>query len=103
MDAEFELQLLTLGRHRLLLPWRDHPFSPPSTPSPAPGSPSVSCWRPAWARRPPPRASTGQPNVVFIVSDDQGYGELGVQPHRGPPPPTPNLDRLGRPAKAKQR
>ena len=41
-------------------------------------------------------ASVNQPNVIFIVSDDQGYGELGCQPHQGAPVNTPHLDRLAR-------
>lgn len=36
----------------------------------------------------------GKPNLLVILSDDQGYGELGVQPHRRATAPTPHLDRL---------
>jgi arylsulfatase A-like enzyme len=41
-------------------------------------------------------ASGNQPNMLFIVSDDQGYGELGCQLHQGAPVNTPHLDRLAR-------
>ncbi len=37
-----------------------------------------------------------QPNVLFILSDDQGYGELACQPHRDAAMNTPHLDRLAR-------
>lgn len=41
------------------------------------------------AAEPPDR-----PNVVYIMADDQGYGDLGVQGH--PYIRTPNIDRLAR-------
>ncbi|HEY8944153.1 MAG TPA: sulfatase-like hydrolase/transferase, partial [Polyangiaceae bacterium] len=44
---------------------------------------------PAWPR--PLRARAGMPNVLFIVLDDTGYGQLGCY---GSPIRTPNLDRL---------
>lgn len=44
---------------------------------------------PAWPR--PPRAKAGAPNVLFIVLDDTGFGQLGCY---GSPIRTPNLDRL---------
>ena len=37
---------------------------------------------------------SGRPNVLLIVTDDQGYGDLGI--HGNPRVATPNLDRLGR-------
>ncbi len=37
------------------------------------------------------RGQTRRPNIVLIVSDDQGYAEMGCQ---GGDVPTPNLDRL---------
>lgn len=46
---------------------------------------------PAWPR--PLRAAPGSPNVVFIVLDDTGYGQLGCY---GSPITTPNLDALAR-------
>lgn len=44
---------------------------------------------PAWPR--PLRAKPGAPNVIYIVLDDVGYGQLGCY---GSPIRTPNLDRL---------
>ena len=44
---------------------------------------------PAWPR--PLRAKPGAPNVLFIVLDDTGFGQLGCY---GSPIRTPNLDRL---------
>lgn len=44
---------------------------------------------PAWPQ--PLRARAGAPNVLFIVLDDTGYGQLGCF---GSPIHTPNLDRL---------
>lgn len=39
-------------------------------------------------------ASPRRPNVVLIITDDQGYGDLGL--HGNDKIKTPNLDRLGR-------
>jgi arylsulfatase len=44
---------------------------------------------PAWPR--PLRAKQGSPNVLFIVLDDTGFGQLGCY---GSPIATPNLDAL---------
>ena len=44
---------------------------------------------PAWPE--PMRAREGAPNVLFIVLDDTGYGQLGCF---GSPIETPNLDAL---------
>jgi arylsulfatase len=44
---------------------------------------------PAWPR--PLRARPGTPNVLIIVLDDTGYGQLGCY---GSPIATPNLDGL---------
>jgi hypothetical protein len=44
---------------------------------------------PAWPR--PLRADAGSPNVLIIVLDDVGYGQLGCY---GSPIATPNLDAL---------
>ncbi len=44
---------------------------------------------PAWPE--PVRAQKGAPNVLFIVLDDTGFGQLGCY---GSPIRTPNLDRL---------
>ncbi len=46
---------------------------------------------PAWPA--PLRAEPGAPNVLFIVLDDTGFGQLGCY---GSPIRTPNLDRLAR-------
>jgi arylsulfatase len=45
--------------------------------------------KPAWPE--PPRAKEGAPNVLFIVLDDTGFGQLGSY---GSPIATPNLDSL---------
>ena len=39
-------------------------------------------------------AAGGQPNIVFILADDMGYGDLGCYGH--PVAKTPNIDRLAR-------
>ena len=44
---------------------------------------------PAWPA--PIRAKPGAPNVLFIVLDDTGFGQLGCY---GSPINTPNLDKL---------
>ena len=44
---------------------------------------------PAWPE--PRRAGEGAPNVLFIVLDDTGFGQLGCY---GSPISTPNLDKL---------
>ena len=36
--------------------------------------------------------AVGKPNILFILTDDQGYGDLGRHGH--PVLETPNLDRL---------
>lgn len=46
---------------------------------------------PAWPQ--PMRAVPGAPNVLFIVLDDTGFGQLGCY---GSPIATPNLDALAR-------
>jgi arylsulfatase A-like enzyme len=46
---------------------------------------------PAWPR--PLRAREGAPNVLFIVLDDTGFGQLGCY---GSPIKTPNLDELAK-------
>src|SRR5215471_19474713 len=44
---------------------------------------------PAWPK--PLRAKEGSPNVLFIVLDDTGFGQVGCY---GSPIHTPNLDKL---------
>jgi arylsulfatase A-like enzyme len=39
-------------------------------------------------------AASDRPNILFIVADDLGYGELGCQGH--PEIPTPNIDSIAR-------
>ena len=53
--------------------------SPTAVPSPVAAAPSPT---------PPP----GPPNVVIILADDMGYGDLGV--YGAPLNKTPNVDRL---------
>ncbi len=36
------------------------------------------------------------PNIVFILSDDMGYGDVGILNKRDHKIPTPNIDRIGR-------
>src|SRR6516164_3324410 len=45
--------------------------------------------KPAWPA--PNRAKEGAPNVLFIILDDTGFGQLGCY---GSPISTPNLDAL---------
>jgi arylsulfatase len=45
--------------------------------------------KPAWPA--PNRAREGSPNVLFIILDDTGFGQLGCY---GSPISTPNLDAL---------
>lgn len=42
----------------------------------------------------PPAASPGGPNILLVITDDQGYGDLGL--HGNDAIRTPRLDRLGR-------
>jgi len=49
---------------------------------------SVALWAGAWLV-----AAARQPNVIVIVSDDQGYGDISCYDHP-PEVHTPNLDRL---------
>ena len=50
---------------------------------------TISESEPAWPE--PVRAKEGAPNVLFIVLDDTGFGQLGCY---GSPMNTPNLNRL---------
>lgn len=53
---------------------------------------------PAWPE--PRRPAQGAPNVLFIVLDDTGYGQLGCYGGLGE---TPNLDHLARNVSARTR
>ena len=44
------------------------------------------------AQSPPGSAAVRRPNIIIILTDDQGYGDLGR--HGNPVLQTPNLDRL---------
>ena len=62
--------------------------------SPAFGGRIGATWNdstPDWRAALPPQAPKGAPNVVVIVLDDVGYGQLGAY---GGPIDTPNIDRL---------
>jgi arylsulfatase A-like enzyme len=48
--------------------------------------------RPAAAARRPPHARR-QPNILLVMTDDQGYGDLSI--HGNPHLRTPHIDRLG--------
>jgi arylsulfatase A-like enzyme len=51
----------------------------------------------AWLLRPPaanPAVAPDRPNVLFILTDDQGWGDLSL--HGNPFLKTPNIDRLAR-------
>ena len=37
---------------------------------------------------------TSKPNILIIVTDDQGYGDLTAFSHHAPDVQTPNMDRL---------
>src|SRR5688572_33245771 len=51
-------------------------------------------WLAAWPAAGQQPATATQPNVVLIVTDDLGYGDLGS--YGAPDVKTPNLDRLAR-------
>ena len=49
----------------------------------------------ALAAPPPALAQAAKPNILFIVSDDTGYGDLGPYGGgEGRGMPTPNIDRM---------
>jgi arylsulfatase len=50
---------------------------------------TVDVSEPAWPE--PLRARAGAPNVLFIVQDDTGFGQMGCY---GSPIKTPNIDAL---------
>ena len=46
----------------------------------------------AWVPPALPALSGKRPNIVFVLTDDQGYGDLAC--HGNPVVKTPNIDRL---------
>ena len=41
-------------------------------------------------------SGSGKPNILVIVTDDQGYADLGAYSHHAPDISTPNMDRIAR-------
>ena len=64
---------------------------PPGTTFPGRMGRTIGESEPAWPA--PVRAKPGAPNVLFIVLDDTGFGQLGCY---GSPINTPNLDKLAK-------
>src|SRR5262249_38377935 len=64
---------------------------PPGTTFPGRMGRTIGESSPAWPS--PVRAKPGSPNVLFIVLDDTGYGQLGCY---GSPINTPNINKLAR-------
>src|SRR3954471_19944460 len=54
---------------------------------------TIACvsWAPAAFAQPP---AAGHPNVVLIITDDVGYGDIGS--YGAPDIKTPNIDSIGR-------
>jgi arylsulfatase len=70
-------------------------FVRPTGAAPQPASPEKAPARAGAAEQPPPTAPAGKPNIVFMLADNLGYGELGCYGGgilRGAA--TPRLDRL---------
>ena len=44
----------------------------------------------------PGSAVAGQPNIVVILTDDQGYADVSYNPHHPREVSTPNIDKLAR-------
>ena len=58
---------------------------------------TIDVSQPAWPQ--PLRAKAGVPNVLFIVQDDTGFGQMGCY---GSPIETPNIDELAKERSAVQ-
>ena len=43
-----------------------------------------------------PKAQAKKPNIVVIVTDDQGYADLTAYPHHAKDIATPNMDRIAK-------
>ena len=44
----------------------------------------------------PGSLEAGKPNIVVILTDDQGYADVSYNPHHPKEVSTPNIDRLAR-------
>ncbi|MES2507981.1 MAG: sulfatase-like hydrolase/transferase, partial [Verrucomicrobiota bacterium] len=43
-----------------------------------------------------PAAETKPPNIIFILADDLGYGDIGAYKKQPSKIPTPNVDRIAK-------
>ena len=54
----------------------------------------LPCWAKAAGANPQGPGAARKPNIIFILTDDMGYGDIGA--NGGKFAPTPNIDRLAR-------